>query len=811
MEHHVVVIKDNHELPVRLEDNQDMRVKLVEGYAEIFGFPLTLDIPYRFPEHSRFAISTRGSGGQLQVGVTQGRIPLNPRPNLSHEDHWKYLEELKIFRASSARTRRGGPRVILVGATDRGKTSFGKFLLNHAVNDGLTPTFVDLDVSQGSISLPGTLSMVTLNRPLHPLKSVEYLNDADTRHFGYTSLGRNPALAMNAVRELAEAFKTKCNDSSAVHKGGCIISTCGWSYGAGLDISCLAVLLFEVTHVVVITDRPSRLCEKIREKLSTDFPDASFKKVHFRNMTRCKQVVKRDGNYRKASRHLKVNEYFNHICYEIQVPLQELNVFREAGISSSSSHTHMHGGGAGAVRHVSIVEPSTGRGSVRQETTGSAATHRQMSDPNFEEAQRDPRYDENQPFHPGSPQYKHRNDGGGVASSSNANHHKHGNHGKHATGASPRRASQPDKTERPPTRHGSEGAGKRASHQQQQAGSGRHSQSKQRPNEVAKRQLRRSSQQSNGSSYHDANQTDDPQRPGGSRQRHSEGSKQHHNQHHNRNNLDEAGSLHHKKMNRKGSSDSKRGGRRSQDSNRSTIDDARPNSGSQAGRRASLKQSSPLARSNSHEAGGRRKNSAGRNSQQSSGSYSHRRESQKGWRSLNRQESSEEELEHDQHRQESENERRFGSQYRSGGSPRESIQQKQQQKQKPLQQTQREGSISSQRRHQALYKQGYSMSLEETLKRQKEKKKMRESQTEPMYNQIPAPYERMKPLDLRIGSILSVLDDGDLPRGNTADPCESAVRGFVKLKDCAGDVMTFLCRSAELPPTCRLLLMNFQS
>jgi polynucleotide 5'-kinase involved in rRNA processing len=45
--------------------------------------------------------------------------------------------------------RRGrGPRVIVVGPTDSGKSTLTKTLLNWGVRDGWEPTFVDLDVGK---------------------------------------------------------------------------------------------------------------------------------------------------------------------------------------------------------------------------------------------------------------------------------------------------------------------------------------------------------------------------------------------------------------------------------------------------------------------------------------------------------------------------------------------------------------------------------------------------------------------------------------------------------------------------------------
>lgn len=46
---------------------------------------------------------------------------------------------------------------MIVGPTDVGKSTLCRILLNYAVRLGRRPIYVDLDVGQGSISIPGTI------------------------------------------------------------------------------------------------------------------------------------------------------------------------------------------------------------------------------------------------------------------------------------------------------------------------------------------------------------------------------------------------------------------------------------------------------------------------------------------------------------------------------------------------------------------------------------------------------------------------------------------------------------------------------
>lgn len=64
--------------------------------------------------------------------------------------------------------------VVLVGPTDSGKTTLSKILLNYATRKGHSPVFVDLDIGQGSITVPGMVAAVGLEQPI-PIGVFEYL------------------------------------------------------------------------------------------------------------------------------------------------------------------------------------------------------------------------------------------------------------------------------------------------------------------------------------------------------------------------------------------------------------------------------------------------------------------------------------------------------------------------------------------------------------------------------------------------------------------------------------------------------------
>ena len=82
-------------------------------------------------------------------------------PMISYVNTHAQLEAIRdIALANGDR----GPRVIVVGPKDHGKSTTCKILASYAARLDRTPIFVDLDVGQGSLSIPGCICAVPLEK-----------------------------------------------------------------------------------------------------------------------------------------------------------------------------------------------------------------------------------------------------------------------------------------------------------------------------------------------------------------------------------------------------------------------------------------------------------------------------------------------------------------------------------------------------------------------------------------------------------------------------------------------------------------------
>ncbi|OLL22991.1 mRNA cleavage and polyadenylation factor CLP1 [Neolecta irregularis DAH-3] len=129
-------------------------IKLISGSAEIFGTELTIGPVYSFTGY-KGAVYT-WDGCTLEVtGVRSSEYIAEETPMSVYANLHFGLEKLRYGE--------NGPRVLLVGPDDSGKTSIGKILVAYAVRMGREIDFINLDTREGVLSLPGTISAVNFS------------------------------------------------------------------------------------------------------------------------------------------------------------------------------------------------------------------------------------------------------------------------------------------------------------------------------------------------------------------------------------------------------------------------------------------------------------------------------------------------------------------------------------------------------------------------------------------------------------------------------------------------------------------------
>ncbi|VDN08030.1 unnamed protein product [Thelazia callipaeda] len=312
-------LKEDNELRFEVANKGDVVLELIDGRAEVFGTELIQHKKYVFPPGSRVAVFTWKKAIVELVGKTESAYVAEQTPMVFffpytvHYDEfhcsWQIiylnthaaLEQLREHAESVVvqQEQARGPSLMIVGPTDVGKTTVCRILCNYAVRVGRTPIFVDLDVGQGSISVPGTVGALYIE------KTADVVEGFDKKaplvyHFGSLTPSSNIPLYDLLVKQLSEAVAKRKKTSQDATYGGLIINTCGWVKGEGYACLVNAAEEFEV-DVVIVLDH-----ERLYNELQRDLP--SFVKIL--HQPKSGGVENRSKELRMSNRNSVMHKYF---------------------------------------------------------------------------------------------------------------------------------------------------------------------------------------------------------------------------------------------------------------------------------------------------------------------------------------------------------------------------------------------------------------------------------------------------------------------------------------------------------------------
>lgn len=313
-------------LHVTVDEECDLIVQVQEGLAEINGSYLHKDTKYKFLKNSRFSIFTYTGC----VVVLDGKAKHNISEKKMIKQHVALCKMLDSARRNLHQVGQLGPRILVVGPQDMGKTTLCKYLVNWAARKKSVVRFVDFDIGQNAVTIPGIVAMSVVDKPLHPVN--EFHNkDLLAYHFGHKSPHFNQNLYSFLIKRMASIVNYQDYHYADLRYGGCVINTCGWVVDFGFESICNIAQAFEVQYILVLGD-PS---------LGSQIKSVVPRGVHVMNINKDDMVVERSRTYRRNSRRLKLDQYFYGLYNDqkphmITIPSNKLKIFAVgSGISGN--------------------------------------------------------------------------------------------------------------------------------------------------------------------------------------------------------------------------------------------------------------------------------------------------------------------------------------------------------------------------------------------------------------------------------------------------------------------------------------------
>ena len=184
------------------------------------------------------------------------------------DDDGEEEKENDFRRSQSSLQSSAGPRVLIVGPSDVGKSSLSKILINYAARQAWSPLFIDLDLGQNAISVPGTISAAPIDHPINPFEEGAHVNSEMplSYFFGDVTVTENSKEHYKfLVEKVAEMMEARNSKNDHARHSGCIVNTMGWIEGLGLELILHAVKSLKIDTVLCLGQ------ERLFQTLSRQF------------------------------------------------------------------------------------------------------------------------------------------------------------------------------------------------------------------------------------------------------------------------------------------------------------------------------------------------------------------------------------------------------------------------------------------------------------------------------------------------------------------------------------------------------------
>jgi polyribonucleotide 5'-hydroxyl-kinase len=290
------------ELRFEVDWSEKIQLKMTKGKAEIFGNEIAIESVYEFYGGTKASVFT-WHGCELEVrGNLKVAYVASETPMVSYLNLHLNLDEL---RRNAKTDGKQGPRVMIIGPPDSGKTTLAKIMLGYGLKRAWNPIFVDLDPNDGTLIAPTTIGAVAVNRA-EVQESFGFSFIASPPiiyYYGDTSPAKNAKFFNQTVNTLAEVVIKRLEADEHTGHSGLVIDTHSWTESVGYDTFLQAIDAFQVDLIFIVGSE--RLHSDLSNKLK-DYP----RKIVVTKVAKSGGVVTRETLFRKQMHMRKVREYF---------------------------------------------------------------------------------------------------------------------------------------------------------------------------------------------------------------------------------------------------------------------------------------------------------------------------------------------------------------------------------------------------------------------------------------------------------------------------------------------------------------------
>ena len=332
---------------------------MLSGNAEIFGTELAPKQIYTFTG-TKAAIYT-WHGCRIEVkGACQSEYIADETPMTMYTNLHFALERI---REQATVNMSQGPRILILGPNDAGKTSLAKVLTAYASRAGRQPVVVNLDPKEGMLTIPGTISTAAFSSVIDVEQGWgSSPTNGPTQvpvklplvyYYGLANPEENPDVYKPLVTRAALSMMNRLQEDEEVRITGCIIDTPGAisqgkrgyeliqhiisEFSGELFLTCMTMTLADKISVVsvLVTLGSERLSSEMARRFHGQKAGTS-ETITVLKLDKSGGCVDRDIEYMHQTQRAQTREYFhgersNSLSpHTQQVDFDQLTIFKIA-------------------------------------------------------------------------------------------------------------------------------------------------------------------------------------------------------------------------------------------------------------------------------------------------------------------------------------------------------------------------------------------------------------------------------------------------------------------------------------------------
>ncbi|KAI6951981.1 mRNA cleavage and polyadenylation factor IA/II complex, partial [Hortaea werneckii] len=246
-------------------------IKLLTGHAELFGVELAPSQTYNLSGYKGAIFTWQG----CQLEITGEAESEYSAQETEYAVEWLNLHGM-LETARDEAPADGGPRVMVVGPDNAGKSSLVRSVAAWAVKAGRTPTVVNLDPREGLLSPPASFTAVTVGSQLDvetgfgiaPISGpiVTPTKNPLIYSFPYAASSEKPDVYKAVITRMALSVTNKMEEGSAAKRSGFIIDTPGSLNDPRSNYELLHHVVSEFSINVIITTGSEKLLNDLNRR-----------------------------------------------------------------------------------------------------------------------------------------------------------------------------------------------------------------------------------------------------------------------------------------------------------------------------------------------------------------------------------------------------------------------------------------------------------------------------------------------------------------------------------------------------------------